>query len=70
MIIVRDGGVLFGSEISVDESKKADKDIVVPVFHYARDVYRPHGIPFKFLIKGVSKYEICDVYVDVEICGC
>ena len=45
---------LFAEEIPREELEFGAHDKIVNVFHFAGDVTRTHGVPFKFVVKPVS----------------
>ena len=53
LVILKDASIVYGSEIPKEQLEKTENDILVNAFHYFRDVYRPFGIPFKFLLRQV-----------------
>jgi ubiquitin carboxyl-terminal hydrolase 7 len=45
---------LYVEDVPDEELTMGTGDRVVNVIHYSRDVLRGHGVPFQFVIKGVS----------------
>jgi len=43
-------------EIPREELEADDSDKVIGVFHFSKELSRTHGVPFKFVVKRVSRY--------------
>ena len=46
---------LFAEEIPREEQEADESDKVISVFHFSKDVSRTPGVPFRFVVKPVSK---------------
>lgn len=42
---------LFAEEVPVEELQLTEEERLVNVFHFSKDVSRPHGVPFRLVIK-------------------
>ncbi|RKO91720.1 cysteine proteinase [Blyttiomyces helicus] len=49
--VVQEYSVLFAEEVPAEELAMGATDKVITVFHYSKDPSRPHGVPFKFVVK-------------------
>ncbi|KAI0029861.1 cysteine proteinase [Vararia minispora EC-137] len=47
---------LFAEEISWEELEASEKDKIISVFHFSKEVSRTHGVPFKFIVKPGEKF--------------
>ena len=56
--ILSDFAGLYAEKIP-EEEQNADRRDLVDCFHFEREPSKPHGIPFKFLIKRVSDPAVC-----------
>ena len=46
---------LYAEEIPRDELEASEDDKVIGVFHFSKDLSRTHGVPFRFVVKRVSR---------------
>ena len=46
---------LYAEEIPREELEADDTDKIISVFHFSKEVSRTHGVPFRFVVKPVSK---------------
>ena len=51
---LNDYSTLYAEDIPADQLHVAEEDQLVNCFHYHKDPYSSHGIPFLFLLKAVS----------------
>ncbi|KAH7107494.1 cysteine proteinase [Auriculariales sp. MPI-PUGE-AT-0066] len=47
---------LYAEEIPLDELDQADDKKIISVFHFFKDPSRPHGVPFRFVLKPGEKF--------------
>lgn len=45
---------LYAERIPEEEQKAEDGDKAIYAFHFDKEPNKPHGVPFKFLVKPVS----------------
>jgi len=54
---IHDLAELYAEEIPSDELDTADEyKKIISVFHFLRDPSRPHGVPFRFVLKPAEKF--------------
>ena len=54
--------VTLYAEMIPDEEQSAEEgDRAIYAFHYDKESNKPHGVPFKFLVRPVSKVGRCNV---------
>lgn len=53
---------LFAETIPEEELDMKDGDWVINAFNFDRDPGRPHGVPFKFVVKPVSRFWRGELY--------
>ena len=46
---------MIAKEIPREELEADESDKVISVFHFSKDLTRTHGVPFKFVVKRVSR---------------
>jgi hypothetical protein len=52
---LREPAELYAEEIPLEETNLTDDAKVIDVFHYHREPTRYFGVPFRFVVKNVSK---------------
>ena len=52
---LQDPAELWAEEIPLEEINAPENSKVVNMFHYARDISRPHGVPCRFVLVEVSE---------------
>lgn len=45
--------VLYAERIPEEEQSAVEGDKLISVFHFDKETNKPHGVPFKFLVKPV-----------------
>jgi ubiquitin carboxyl-terminal hydrolase 7 len=54
---------VYAEKIPEDENSMHDGDRVINAFNFDRESNKPHGVPFKFVIKSVSaQYVFLDFF--------
>lgn len=52
---ITDFVTLYAESIPEDERNAAEEDRLIYAFHFDKEPNKPHGVPFKFVIKPVRK---------------
>ena len=55
---ITDFVTLFAESIPEEERAASEVDRPIYAFHFDKEPNKPHGVPFKFLVKPVSGFEI------------
>lgn len=53
---ITDFVTLFAESIPEDERTASEGDRPIYAFHFDKEPNKPHGVPFKFLVKPVSEF--------------
>lgn len=51
---ISDYSTLFAELMPEDEDRADDNDRAIDAFHFDKEISKPHGVPFKFVVKPVS----------------
>lgn len=68
--LVNDYATLYAERIPAEELNLEGEDRVISAFNFDREPNRPHGVPFKFVVKQVSprsSHPIIPVLQDTDI---
>lgn len=60
---ITDFVTLFAESIPEEERATGEGDNFIYAFHFDKEPNKPHGVPFKFVVKPVSRFRCLDLIV-------